>query len=253
VHLLVPGDPVDDPLAPYADVDRSAPGRCWVMANMVGGLDGSAAIGGRVGALSGGVDADLFRRIRMLADVVLVGAETVRRERYGPVRVPDEVRAARRRQGRAAVPRLAVVTRSVDLDWTIPGLAGAVEGEGDGPRPLVVTTTDADHRRVAEARQHADVVEVGGGRVDIAAALTALARFGHRVVLCEGGPHLLGQLVAAGLLDELCLTVAPVMGGDALPISVSPAGAPLTGFRLAHVATAHDALFLRYERADYEP
>ena len=116
VRILQPGAIITDPLAPYAQVDRTrAGGGCWVMANMVGGLDGSAAIGGRVAALSTGPDAALFRLMRALADVVLVGAETVRREGYRSIRLPEKQAAARQAAGRTRTPRLAVVTRSLDL------------------------------------------------------------------------------------------------------------------------------------------
>ena len=250
MHALVEGDPVADPLAPYAAVDRRVDGdSCWVMANMVGGLDGSAAIGGRVGALSAGTDSVLFRRMRALADVVVVGAETVRAERYGPVRLDDDLRAARREQGRPPVPPLAVVSRSLKFDWTTPAFAAAEEGA----RTLVITTADAEPARVDEARRHAEVVVAGDHGVDLHAALDALAGRGHRVVLCEGGPTLLGEVVAAGLLDELCLTLAPVMGGDPLPVAVSAPGAPVVGFRLAHVVGDGDTLFLRYERGTDRP
>ena len=104
VHLLAPEtEPLADPLQPYVDVDRTPPpGSCWVLSNMVAGLDGTAAISGKVGALSTPRDAELFRRLRSVADVVLVGAETVRRERYGPIRLDDGLRAARRSVGRAS-------------------------------------------------------------------------------------------------------------------------------------------------------
>jgi riboflavin biosynthesis pyrimidine reductase len=215
------------------------------MANMVGGLDGSAAVRGRVGALSGGADAELFRRMRALADVVLVGAETVRRERYGPVRLPEPDRAARAATGRPPVPRVAIVTRSLDLDPGLPLLAAADDG---GRRPLVITTGDADPARVDRLSPSADVVVAGEHRVDIAEMLGHLGARGHRVVLCEGGPTLLGEVVEADLLDELCLTLSPVMGGDPLPMATTPAGGRLVRFRLVHAATADDALFLRYER-----
>jgi riboflavin biosynthesis pyrimidine reductase len=240
----VAADEIDDALAPYAGVDRSATGRPWVMANMVGGLDGSAAIRGRVGALSGGADAELFGRMRALADVVLVGAETVRRERYGPVRLPEPDRAARAAAGRPPVPRVAIVSRSLDLDPTLPLLAAADERH----RPMVITTADADPARVDRLAPLADVVAAGEHRVDIPGTLGHLDAQGHQVVLCEGGPTLLGEVVDADLLDELCLTLSPVMGGDPLPISTTPAGGRLARFRLAHAATSDDVLFLRYER-----
>jgi riboflavin biosynthesis pyrimidine reductase len=245
VQILQAGATLADPLAPYARVDRiRAGGGCWVMANMVGGLDGSAAIGGRVAALSTEPDAALFRLIRALADVVLVGAETVRRERYRTIRLPERQAAARLAAGRPAAPRLAVVTRSLDLDWSGDAFAGAPAGR----RTLVITCKAADARRLERAREVADVVIAGEDRVDPEQALLRLSELGHRVVLCEGGPTLLGELVAAGRLDELCLTIAPLMGGDPLPVSVSPPGTPLRHFALRHVLRDGDTLFLRYER-----
>ena len=246
--MLRPGAPLADPLEPYAQVDRTRPdGGGWVMAHMVGGLDGSAAIGGRVGDLSTAPDAELFLLMRALADVVLVGAQTVRQEGYGPVRLPAERIAARRAAGRPAVPALAVVTRSLDLDWS-----ARIFRAGTGPRPLVITCETADPARLARAREVADVLIAGAERVDPDQAVAGLAALGYRVVLCEGGPTWLGELVAAGRLDELCLTISPLMGGDPLPVSVTPPGAPLARFALRHVLRGGDTLFLRYERGDDE-
>jgi riboflavin biosynthesis pyrimidine reductase len=249
MRMLQTGAVVTDPLAPYAQVDRTrAEGGCWVMANMVGGLDGSAAIGGRVAALSTAPDAALFRLMRALADVVLVGAETVRREGYGSIRLPEKQTAARQAAGRTRTPRLAVVTRSLDLDWSGKAFAGAPPES----RTLVITCKAADARRMERAGEVADIVIAGEDRVDPQLAVLRLSELGYRVVLCEGGPTLLGELVSAGRLDELCLTVAPVMGGDPLPVSIAPPGAPLRHFALRHVIRDGDTLFLRYERGHHD-
>jgi riboflavin biosynthesis pyrimidine reductase len=245
VQILEAGASITDPLAPYAQVDRTrVRDGCWVMANMVGGLDGSAAVGGRVGALSTKPDAALFRLMRALADVVLVGAETVRREGYGSIRLPAKQAAARQAAGLPAAPRLAVVTRSLDLDWS----GGAFAAGPAQSRALVITCKAADARRVDRAREVADVIIAGEDRVDLEQAVLRVGELGYRVVLCEGGPTLLGELVAAGRLDELCLTIAPLMDGDPLPVAVSPPGAPLRHFALRHVLRDGDTLFLRYER-----
>jgi riboflavin biosynthesis pyrimidine reductase len=249
VRMLRPGGLIGDPLEPYARVDRTHPdGGAWVMAHMVGGLDGTAAIGGRVGELSTTPDAALFILMRALADVVLVGAQTVRMERYGPVRLPDDRVAARRAAGRPGTPPLAVVTRSLDLDWS----ARAFTAAPPGSRTLVLTCAAADPARLAQAREVADVIVAGQDRVDPDLAAAGLAELGYHVVLCEGGPTWLGELVGAGRLDELCLTIAPLMGGDPLPVSVAPPGAPLRHFALRHVLQSGDTLFLRYERGGDE-
>lgn len=242
--MLLPldqGESVTDIVAPYRVPRRPSDGRpCWVLANMVGGLDGSAAIGGRVGELSEGVDAELFRSLRSVADVVLVGAETVRREGYGPVRLDDALQAARADDGMSSVPPIAVVTRSIHLDW---GSTLFTEAAGT----IVVTCESAGQDAIERARQHATVIVAGSDSVDLSDALRQLAGMGLRVVLCEGGPTLLGRVAADGLLDELCLTIAPVIGGDPLPVALTPPGAGTTGFVLRHVAVDRDTLLLRYE------
>jgi riboflavin biosynthesis pyrimidine reductase len=216
-----------------------------VTGHMVAGLDGTASVDGRVGALSTTPDQALFRRMRQIADVVLVGAETVRREGYGPVTLTEEAKEQRRRQGQSPTPPLAVVSRSLAFDWTARVFTDAPEDA----RTHVITCAGADPERRAEAEKVAEVIVAGDDRVDPAAAMLALAGLGRRVVLCEGGPTWLGELVAADRLDELCLSISPVMGGDPLPVSVTPPGAGLARFELKGAMAEDDTVFLRYERA----
>jgi riboflavin biosynthesis pyrimidine reductase len=244
MRFLELGAEVEDALAPYAAVDRTpAEGRCWVTAHMVAGLDGTAAVGGRVGALSTAPDKALFADMRTLADVVLVGARTVREEGYGPIRLSEERAATRVSRGLSAAPPLAIVSRSLDLDWQSRAFADAAPES----RTIVVTCADAPAERIARAREVADVLVTGQESVQPDELFGQLAARGQQRVLCEGGPSLLGELVIAGLLDELCLTISPMMGGDPLPVAVFPPGAPLTGFSLRHVLREDETLFLRYE------
>lgn len=245
VQILLAAGGVPDPLALYGAADRVRPdGGCWVLGNMVGGLDGCAAVGGTVSSLSAPADRALFTALRSLADVVMVGARTVRQEGYGAVRLPAALAAARERAGRPAVPPLAVVSRSLDLDWSGRAFGAAPPGS----RTLVITCAAADPGRLARARQATDVIIAGEERVEPDAALAGLAGLGHRVVLCEGGPTWLGQLAAAGRLDELCLTIEPLIGGDPLPLSVTPPGAGLARYELRQALADGSTLFLRYER-----
>lgn len=247
MRRLLEGPDLDDPLEPYRAVDRRPVGaRPWLLGNMVAGLDGSAAVHGRVGALSSAVDRALFHQLRGLADVVLVGAATVREERYSPARLDEATMRARVDAGRSPVPRIAVVTRSLELDL---GTRLFAEARPDAA-PLVVTCEAADEVRRSAVGDVAEVLVAGGPTVDLAAALAVLRQRGVEVVLTEGGPALLGQLVDDGLLDELCLTLAPVMGGDALPVSVSTATSELVAMRLMHVLSDEGNLFLRYERSE---
>ncbi|WP_209323638.1 pyrimidine reductase family protein [Brevibacterium renqingii] len=236
--------PIPDPLAPYLAVDRSQPRHeCWVAGHTVAGLDGTASIHGRVGALSTAPDQDLFRRMRQIADVVMVGAQTVRSEGYAPMRLNEDAQTQRRARGQSEMPPVAVVSRSLDLDWSSQVFAGAPEHA----RTIVITCAKADPERLAAAEQAATIIIAGEDRVEPAKALQALAGLGYRVVLCEGGPRWLGELVAADRLDELCLSISPMMGGDQLPVSVAPPGAGIAQFALQATMVADDTLFLRYE------
>lgn len=184
VQVFETGAGITGPLAPYAQVDRARAGNgCWVMASMAGGLDGPAAISGRAGALSTGPDAALPRRMRAFAYVVLAEAQTVWREGYRGIGLPREPAAARQAAGRPAVPRLAVLTRSLDLDWS----GGAFAVVSARSRALVITGKAAGARRVDRAREVADVVFAGRDQVDLGQAVQRVWELGHRVVLCEGG------------------------------------------------------------------
>lgn len=230
----------------YAYPDAAAGTAPWLRASMVASVDGAASLGGRSGGLSGDADRLVFSVLRSLADVILVGAGTARAEGYRPVR-DREVWGALR-AGRAPVPPIAVVTGKLDLDEDAPLLAAAAEA-----RTILLTTEAAPAGRRAAVARHADVVVAGQDAVSPAAAVAALAGRGYRRVLVEGGPGLLGQITAAGLLDEACVTVSPVLeGGRAGRIMAAPPAWPgvATGLRLAHVLEDHGFLLCRYLRAD---
>ena len=234
-----------DPVVAYLGAPRPAPvDRPWVVVGMVASLDGATTIDGRSADLGGPADRVVFRAVRGIADVVLVAAGTARTERYGPVRLGDEVRAARAAAGRSAdAPRLAVVTASLDLD--------AERLAGDGAPPVVFTTDDADPGRRAAVAEHAEVRSMGPGRVDLAAALASLRSDGAEVVVCEGGPTLNGALVDADLVDEWCVTLAPVIAGGSSARLVDGA-APVTeraDLELASLLEADGVLFGRWLRA----
>lgn len=222
MRQLLPVEVADvDPVAAYLAAERPAPAhRPWVAVGMVSSLDGATAVGGRSGALGGPADRVGFQAVRAIADVILVAAGTVRVERYGPVRLAEQAVAARVAAGRPDTgPRLAVVSASLDID---------LRRVAEGPvRPLVLTTADADPGRRAALGELAEVRLHGHGQVDLAAALAGLRADGAEVVVCEGGPTLNAALVGADLVDEWCLTLAPVIaGGDSARMV---AGAPGPG------------------------
>lgn len=201
--------------------------RAWLRANMVASVDGAASLAGRSGGLSGQADKLVFNLLRGLADVVLVGAGTARSEGYGPAH-PHHAAALwpQLRAGRAAAPPIAVVTRRLDVDISGPLLTGA-SGES---RTIVVTTAAAPAgRRSAAVAAGADVIVAGEDAVDLRIAVAALAERGHRRLLTEGGPRLLAELAGLGLLDELCLTVSPLLAGGTGGRILDAAGAAATG------------------------
>jgi riboflavin biosynthesis pyrimidine reductase len=224
----------------YAYPDAAAP---WVRANMVASADGATAIEGRSGGLGGPADRLLFRVLRGLADVILVGGGTARAERYGPARPAAGLPGLR--AGRTATPPIAVVTGRLDLDPDAPLLTRAPADA----RTIVLTTESAPAAQRAALARHADVIVAGTDTVSPGRAIAALAGLGHTRILTEGGPGLLAQIAAAGLLDELCLTISPVLAGGpgGRVLAASPAlpaaGAPL---RLAHVLADDGFLFCRY-------
>ncbi len=195
----------------------TASGRPGVRINMVASVDGATAIGGVSGPLSGPPDRIVYRLLRSLADVVLVAAGTVRTEHYKPAVVGDDDLKARRARGQTDAPRIAVVSRRLDLDWELPLFREAAE------RTIVVTSTDAPAGALAAARSLCDVIAVGRGTVDLPAALIALGELGADHVLGEGGPSLNGALAEADLIDEVCLTISPrLASGDAKRILSGP-------------------------------
>jgi riboflavin biosynthesis pyrimidine reductase len=180
-----------------------------VRANFVMSLDGAIEVEGQTAALGSDDDHRVFATLRSLADVVLVGAETARREDYGPARLTPERRERRERRGQGRPPAIAVVTARGELDPQ----ARLFSGGPDNPTPIVLTCEDADAQRRKALAEVADVVICGQHAVDPAVALSALRDRHLDRILCEGGPSLMTQLVAAGLVDELCLTLAPVLAG----------------------------------------
>lgn len=217
----------------------------WLRANMVSTLDGAAQHDGRSQPISTATDMRIFGTLRALADVVVVGAETVRQEGYRPARARAEFAAQREAAGQGPAPAVAVISASLDLDFSLPLYTSPLVPT------LVLTGAAAAPDRIAAAEKAgARVVIAGDGvGVDPARAVRALADLGHTRLLTEGGPRLLGQFVAAGVLDELCLTVSPMLtAGDAQRIAGGPSVAVPRRFVLESLLEEDGFLFSRYRR-----
>lgn len=221
MRLLYPYPADIGELRSLYDVERPQPvGRPWVSLCMVSGLDGSTVVDHTSRGLSNPTDQNLLLALRTFADIVLVGAATVRHERYGPPKLPGQ--------------RIAVVTRSGDFDYTLPLFRSQAV--------VLVMPEDAPKVPVPSVR-------AGTGDIDIVGALGALHHeYGARVVQAEGGAALNGLLVAADVLDELNLTMSPQLnGGEGSRLT---AGAPAVAhrMRLSHLAEDDGFLFGRWLR-----
>lgn len=192
--------------------------RPWLRASMVTGLDGAiSGADGRSGSLSTPADRAVFALCRALCDVVLVGWGTARAEGYRPATVGERW-APWRPADAPATPRIAVVSAGLDIDPALPLIASG------GGSTVILTTTDSDPSARARLAEHVEVLMAGEGRVDLGRAVHLLAERDWRRVHCEGGPRLLAQLLDAGLVDELSLTLAPILPNGAGPRLLGPDG-----------------------------
>lgn len=219
--------------------NRIRSGQPWVMLNMVASVDGATALRGGATSLNDADDRALFLALRAVADVVLVGAETVRAENMGPVKMSKAMSAHREAAGLAGEPRLAILTRSLNLEVDDRVFADPSR------RPIVVTEQGADPERLAAISEVAEVVVAplldGPGIVNA---------FGHvQVILCEGGPTVNSQLIGAGVVDEINLTMSPLFAmGHSKRVAMGEELEPPIELVLDRTLVGDRSLFLRYLR-----
>lgn len=236
--LPAPGDGLTAAEVAAAIPPAPAPDdRPFLAVNMIATADGRATIAGRTAPIANRADYELFHALRTRVDAVMVGAQTVRIEGYGRM-VPDaDARAARERAGLAADPLAVLVSRSLVLDPQV-GLLRAPENH-------VVVLTPSREARLAPCAASVAYLREG----DLAVGLRRLrAEHGVRSVLCEGGPRLLADLLAAGVVDELHLVVAPRLAGGVAPLTIVSGSAldPPLDLTLLSLHEAGGFLFARY-------
>jgi len=217
--------------------DQAPPDRPYLALNMVASLDGKATIDWRTKGLSTELDRQLFHHLRTQADAVMVGAGTVRIERYGRMAKSEELRDKRESEGLARDPLAVVVSSRLDLPADLPLL--------NEPEQRVVIATGSD-ASLTELGDHVEYARVA----DDLQVLMARLRTDHGVcsVLCEGGPTLNSHLLAAGLVDELFLTLNPKLAGGAAALTIV-AGRELVEpaeLSLISVAIGEGDLFTRW-------
>jgi riboflavin-specific deaminase-like protein len=230
---------VDEQLDSYRPWESPREGRPFVAANFAATVDGRATIGGVSGPIGSDADTAMLVGLRTRFDAVMIGAGTMRAERYGRIVADQEQRERRERIGLPHDPLMVIVSGRLDLPWDAPLFTTA------GGRVLIFTASEAEPPETATSLR----VIRHEGQVDVAAALRHLREErGVRALLCEGGPHLHGQLWAAGLVDELFLTIAPRMTGAEAPRIVEGPLPKIAELELAWLLERNGELFARYRR-----
>jgi riboflavin-specific deaminase-like protein len=213
------------------------PERPYLILNFASTLDGRAAIDGHSGPIGDAVDTEMLQRLRTRVDAVMIGAGTMRAERYGRIVSDPQLRAYRERTGLAHDPVAVIVSNRFELPWD----AGLFT-DGGG-RVVIFTASDQEPPDTATPMtlvRHPD-------GVDLAKALEWLRlERGIRSVLCEGGPTLHGRLREGGLADELFLTIAPKIAGGEGPRILEGALPDVDEVELAWLLASRSELFARY-------
>ncbi len=185
----------------YALSDPDAP---HLRINMVSSIDGTVVVDGKSKPLSSNEDRKVFHALRSMADVILVGAGTARKENYGPVVFSDEIQQLRVSNGLSRNAPVAVVSHSGHFDWESPFFQEAHS------KPIIITDAHGAHNAV-HGSHYADIISYGEDHVDLQSAINEIYSRGLKHILCEGGPSLNTDLLNAGVVDELCLTLSPVL------------------------------------------
>jgi len=222
----------------------------WLRTMMVMTLDG-ATVGpdGLSGSISGQADKRVFMEARRLSDAVLVGAGTIRAERYKPMRAKAEWQDARAGAGLAVAPRVVIVSGRLDLPWDEPMF-------DESAYPITVVTHETvDKRALSVAREHADVQIIGDETVDLPQVIAWMRSEGMRRIVCEGGEAILDSMVREDLVDEMDLTISPLLAGEGyLPDAASDARNAISGdyprFALEHQFVEDGFVFCRFLRHD---
>lgn len=230
-------EPVEDLVGLYMSDERKAEGRPWVLVNFITSADGGTAIEGKSSGLGDPDDKAVFQALRAVPDVILVGSGTVEAEDYQPVTLDEQRRERRLAAGLTEVPVLAIVSGRLSFNTEARVFSDPEH------KPMVITGPGADPVKLAMLGDAADVVILE--EVTPAAILARLSA--AKIILCEGGPTLVGQFVAGHLVDELDLTIAPVMiGGRSARIAHGETAHPPVEMRLDRQLIGDRSLFMRY-------
>ena len=229
---------VDEQLEGYRPWEQPREERPLVAVNFAATVDGRATIGGVSGPIGSSTDTEMLSRLRTRFDAVMIGAGTMRAERYGRLAAKQETRDRRERLGLPPDPLMVIVSGRLDLPWEAPLFA-------EGGPVLIFTAADVEPPQTAASTE----VVRHEGFVNLAEALRHLRQErGVRALLCEGGPGLHGELEGGGVVDDLFLTIAPKLAGGGAPRILEGEMPSPAGLELAWLLEEDGELFARYCR-----
>jgi riboflavin biosynthesis pyrimidine reductase len=220
-------------------LERAYPDRPYVVANMISSADGRATLGGRTAGISSDTDRVLFHALRAQVDAVMVGTGTIAIERYGPLARRPEVRERRAALGLPETPLCVTASRSMELPVDTPLF--------QDPASHVIVLTNSE-REPPPCRCRLTVERLPGAELDLVAGAALLReRYGVRAMLLEGGPTMLASMLDSGLVDELFLSVSPLLvGGDEPSLLEGTALARPLPLGLVSLLEQESFLYLRY-------
>ncbi len=216
----------------------------WVMLNMIASSNGLATLDGLSGKLGGKEDRALFRTLRGVSDFILVGLNTVHEEKYNPPELPEAVKSLREEAGRDRIPRIAVVSNSLEIDPNIPLFAS------DRYSPVLITSKSSPASKRKLLSEKYEIILAGEQRVDFKTAINKLASGNKQTVLVEGGPSINKQFVSEDLFDELCITISPFYSDDENDEKVTTDKSYPKGYmKEVRRISVNDFIFCRYLRS----
>ncbi len=226
-------------LETYRPWEEASEERPLVAMNFVATVDGRATIEGRSGPIGSDTDTEMLAGLRTRFDAVMIGAGTMRVERYGRLVSQRETREQRERDGLPPEPLMVLVSGRLDLPWDAPLFTES----GD---VLILTSSEAEPPTTESSLE----IVRHPGAVNLAMAMGHLRRErGIRAVLSEGGPHLHEQMQADGLVDDLFLTIAPKLSGGEAPRIVEGPLPGVADLELVWLLEEEGELFARYRRS----
>ena len=235
-----------DPVTVYNnDVRTPLDSRPWILLNMVNSVDGFISFEGRAGGLSGPADKNIYQIIRGLADIILVGAGTVRAENYKAPKTPESNLAElRESRGQEKRPRIAVLSGELNLD---PDMGLFADRHPEDKPPLIYTKSESLKKNASQFKSSAEIVDFSEEELNVSRVVEDLLNKDAKIVVCEGGPNLNAHLLAAGVIDEFCLSVSPraVGGEDPAVLLNQPVDSP-TELSLDRILLEEEFLFCRY-------